>query len=66
MDNTFKALIINESVDGFAKEIQKINLSELPKNDLLIKVSYSSINYKDTLSARQQRSNSKVSAYSRD
>jgi NADPH:quinone reductase-like Zn-dependent oxidoreductase len=26
-------------------------LSELPKNDLLIKVSYSSINFKDALSA---------------
>lgn len=51
MNNTFKALIINESINGFTKEIQEINLSDLPKNDLLIKVSYSSINFKDALSA---------------
>jgi NADPH:quinone reductase-like Zn-dependent oxidoreductase len=35
---------------GLQKKLGK-NLSELPKNDLLIKVSYSSINFKDALSA---------------
>lgn len=51
MNNTFKALVVNESTDGFTKEIQEINLPDLPKNDLLIKVNYSSINFKDALSA---------------
>lgn len=44
-------MVINESTIGFTKEIREKNLSELPKNDPLIKVSYSSINFKDALSA---------------
>jgi acrylyl-CoA reductase (NADPH) len=51
MNNTFKALVINENANGFTKEIQEIKLSDLPQNDLLIKVSYSSVNFKDALSA---------------
>lgn len=47
----FKALLIEEQNGNFIKEIRTLNLSELPQNEVLIKVSYSSVNYKDALSA---------------
>jgi len=47
----FDALMISQSDDGFLKEINKIAVNDLPEGDLLIKVSYSSLNYKDALSA---------------
>lgn len=49
--DTFQALLIQESDGQFTKEIVSMPLQKLPESDLLIKVSYSSINYKDALSA---------------
>lgn len=47
----YKALLISE-VDGkFVREIKTLNTIDLPPNDLLIRVHYSSLNYKDALSA---------------
>lgn len=47
----FKAFVVDE-VDGhFIREIKTKLISELPDGDLLIKVKYSSLNYKDALSA---------------
>ena len=51
MENEFKALLITQRDGTFASEVKDIDIQELPKNDLLIKVSYSSLNYKDALSA---------------
>jgi len=51
MENGFKALLITQRDGTFASEVKDIDIQELPKNDLLIKVSYSSLNYKDALSA---------------
>ena len=51
-NQTFKALVVEESSDGeFTKSIQQRNVSDLPDNDLLIEVHYSSLNYKDAMSA---------------
>lgn len=51
--NSFKALVIEEiSENVFKRKIQKNNIDYLPKNDTLIKVFYSALNYKDALSAR--------------
>lgn len=48
----FRALRISENKDGsFSREIAERNIDELPENEVLIKVSYSSLNYKDALSA---------------
>lgn len=48
----FKALIVHEREDGkFVREIGRKSLQDLPKGDLLIEVKYSSLNYKDALSA---------------
>ena len=49
---TFKALVVRETNDGeFEKSIQERSVSDLPENDLLIEVHYSSLNYKDAMSA---------------
>ena len=51
-DITFNALVIEETGDGtFEKNIKERHLSDLPDNDLLIEVHYSSLNYKDAMSA---------------
>ena len=50
-EETFKALVIEETEDKYTITIKQRKLDDLPDNDLLIKVSYSSLNYKDALSA---------------
>ena len=48
----FRAFVTTETKkNAFNYSIQKRSLSDLPKNDLLIRVQYSSLNYKDALSA---------------
>lgn len=50
--NTFKALLVEEQDDKtFTKSIVQRSVSDLPDNDLLIQVHYSSLNYKDAMSA---------------
>jgi acrylyl-CoA reductase (NADPH) len=53
MKNTsFKAFWVTEESDGtFKSQIIQRNTDELPQNGVLIKVVYSSLNYKDALSA---------------
>lgn len=52
----FKALLIEESSpNNFTRTVRKRDLNDLPQGDLLIKVSYSSLNYKDALSASGNR-----------
>jgi len=48
----FMALVISRLEDGtFTNNVSERLINELPKNDLLVKVKYSSLNYKDALSA---------------
>lgn len=47
----FKAFVVDELDGQFIREIKTKLISELPDGDLLIKVKYSSLNYKDALSA---------------
>ncbi len=48
----FKAMVVSEAGDKkFTREITQKSLSDLPKGDLLIEVMYSSLNFKDALSA---------------
>lgn len=48
----FKALRITETQAGkFERSIKELELDDLPPGELLIKVQYSSLNYKDALSA---------------
>jgi putative YhdH/YhfP family quinone oxidoreductase len=48
---TFKSLVIEELNDQFSRTVKTRSIGDLPKNDLLIRVHYSSLNYKDALSA---------------
>ncbi|MDY6847946.1 MAG: YhdH/YhfP family quinone oxidoreductase [Geoalkalibacter sp.] len=51
-DQTFKAMIIEETEPKkFSRRIGERTLSDLPEGDLLVRVRYSSLNYKDALSA---------------
>jgi putative YhdH/YhfP family quinone oxidoreductase len=51
MKQTFKALVIEEINSVFERNIKNRNIADLPDNDVLIEVHYSSLNYKDALSA---------------
>ena len=48
---TFRSLVIEELNGRFSKTVKTRSIGDLPKNDLLIRVQYSSLNYKDALSA---------------
>lgn len=48
---TYKAYHVREKNDQFIASIEELSLEALHKNDTLIKVDYSSLNYKDALSA---------------
>ncbi len=53
---TFKALVVTEKEsDQFVREIKDRNLDDLPEGDVLVKVKYSSLNYKDVLSTQGNR-----------
>ncbi len=48
----FKALIVEKTDDGrFVREIRERSINDLPPGDLVVRVVYSSLNYKDALSA---------------
>ncbi|MDP7456064.1 MAG: alcohol dehydrogenase catalytic domain-containing protein, partial [Gammaproteobacteria bacterium] len=50
---SFKALWIEESAENeFVASITERSLDDLPEGEVLIQVHYSSLNYKDALSAR--------------
>ena len=50
--NTFKAVLVEETANKqFTVKIANRSISDLPDNDLLINVHYSSLNFKDALSA---------------
>ena len=51
MEKGYKALVINEVAGCFEQTIETLQIDNLPKGDVLVRVHYSSINYKDALSA---------------
>ena len=57
MENiAFKTMIVSEAEDGrFVRTIGEKHLEDLPEGDVLIRVRYSSLNYKDALSASGNR-----------
>jgi len=51
-DQTFKAMVVEEASNKiFNRTIQEKTIGELPEGDVLVRVLYSSLNYKDALSA---------------
>ncbi len=57
MDNqTFRAMVVTEiEKNQFVREIKDRTIDELPDGDVVVQVSYSSLNYKDALSATGNR-----------
>jgi len=55
-NRAFKAMVVRETGDKkFVREVITRNINELPPGEVLIKVGYSSLNYKDALSASGHR-----------
>jgi putative YhdH/YhfP family quinone oxidoreductase len=52
---TFHALVIRETENGVGRAVETRRVDDLPPGDLLIRVQYSSLNYKDALSANGNR-----------
>lgn len=51
MPQTFHALIVDKQDENFSVEIQKLTLADLPEGEVIIRVHYSSVNYKDSLAS---------------
>ncbi|HSK29292.1 MAG TPA: YhdH/YhfP family quinone oxidoreductase [Candidatus Limnocylindria bacterium] len=52
LPKTFKAMVVSETAEKtFLREIRERALEDLPAGELIIEVKYSSLNYKDALSA---------------
>jgi acrylyl-CoA reductase (NADPH) len=50
MNATYKALVVRQDGTNFTRSVEECNISELPKGEVLIRVHFSSLNYKDGLS----------------
>lgn len=52
LPQSFKAMVVSEAADNkFVRDIKQRDLSDLPSGELIVQVKYSSLNYKDALSA---------------
>ena len=49
MSDNFKALVINQEGENFTRQIKSVNKNFLKHGDVLVKVDYSGLNYKDAL-----------------
>ncbi|MGL4308608.1 YhdH/YhfP family quinone oxidoreductase [Cetobacterium sp. SF1] len=55
MEKKFKCFLVKEVEGKFVREIVEREIKDLPENEILIEVKYSSLNYKDGLSASGNR-----------
>jgi len=49
MSDKFKAIVLNQSGEKFSREIKTLDKSFFKTGDVLVKIEYSSLNYKDAL-----------------
>ena len=49
MSEKFKAVVIDNQNEKFTREIKEINTTDLKDGNVLVKIDYSSLNYKDAL-----------------
>ena len=49
MSETFKALVINQDGENFSREVKELNFDFLNEGEVLVKIQYSDLNYKDAL-----------------
>ena len=55
MDEKFKAVVVREEGGTFTRAVEDRHVADLPDGDLLVRVHYSALNYKDALSATGNR-----------
>ena len=51
MNETYKAYVIRQIEGGFVRDIENLSTNDLPDGEVLIQVDFSSLNYKDAMSA---------------
>lgn len=51
MTATFRAFIVNKTEDGFHAGLGELSRAELPQGEVLVRVAYSGVNYKDGLAS---------------
>jgi acrylyl-CoA reductase (NADPH) len=51
MSTAFRAFVVNKTEEGFTAGFKELTLAELTQGEVLIKVAYSSVNYKDGLAS---------------
>lgn len=51
MSTTFRAFIVNKTEEGFSANIGDLSHADLPDGEVLVKVAYSGVNYKDGLAS---------------
>lgn len=51
MSDTFSALVIDKHDQGLSAAVKTLQLSDLPDEDVLVDIAYSTVNYKDGLAA---------------
>ena len=49
MPNTFKAIVIDNQNENFSREVKEIDQNFLGDNEVLVKVDYSDLNFKDAM-----------------
>ncbi len=49
MPDKFKALVINQEGENFTREVKELDLSFLNEGEILVKVDYSDLNFKDAM-----------------
>lgn len=51
MSTTFQAFVVNKTDEGFNAGLRQLTQADLPPGEVLVKVAYSSVNYKDGLAS---------------
>jgi len=59
-NKTYRALVAEELEGEFRQTIKRLTVNDLPDHDVLVRVHYSSLNYKDALSASGNRAVTKT------
>jgi len=49
MSTAFRAFVVNKTENEFTARVQELTLADLPPGEVLIRVAYSGVNYKDAL-----------------
>ncbi|MED4334931.1 oxidoreductase, partial [Geobacillus stearothermophilus] len=49
--SAFQAFVVNKTETEFTAGVQTMSIDDLPEGDVLVRVHYSSVNYKDGLAS---------------